>query len=144
MDTGGANTLFGLCLKGEPTAAVPPPEPTPAAPPAPAPTPTTPARVDRTAPRVVVAGVSSRGCRRRAFNARFRISETNLRRVEVFLDGRRVARTTRKVFSVRVPANRLRAGRHRLRVVATDRSGNRRTVSRAFARCAQAGPVFTG
>ena len=113
--------------------------------PPPPPPPTTPAaRVDRSAPRVAVAGVTTRGCRRRAFNARFRINESNLASVSVFLDGRRVARTTRKVFSVRVPANRLRAGRHRLRVVATDRSGNRRTVSRAFARCAQARPVFTG
>ena len=103
------------------------------------------ARRDRSAPRVIVAGVAGRGCVRRAFSAKFRIRESNLRSVSVFLDGKRVARTSKKLFSVRVPANRMKAGRHRLRVVAVDRSGNRRSLTRVFARCAQArAPVFTG
>ena len=112
---------------------------------APAPSTTPAARRDRSRPRVVVAGVARRGCVRRAFNAKFRIRESNLRSVSVFLDGKRVARTSKKLFSVRVPANRMKAGRHRLRVVAVDRSGNRRSLTRVFARCAQArAPVFTG
>ena len=109
------------------------------------------ARRDRAAPRVTVAGVSRSSCVRRAFSARFRIRDASrLRRVTVLLDGKRVKRTKSKLFAVRVPAKALKAGRHTLRVVAVDRAGNRRTMTRRFARCAQArrrarrAPTFTG
>jgi len=108
------------------------------------------ARRDRGAPRVTVAGVGS-GCVRRAFSARFRIRDASrLRRVTVLLDGKRIMRTRSKLFAVRVPAKALKAGRHSLRVVAVDRAGNRRTMTRRFARCAQVrrrarrAPSFTG
>jgi uncharacterized repeat protein (TIGR01451 family) len=103
------------------------------------------ARRDRTKPRVTVAGVA-RGCVRIGFTARFRIRESSLRSVSVFLDGRRILRTSRKTFRVRVNTRRLRSGRHRLRAVAVDRAGNRRTVRWAFTRCARpaAVPHFTG
>jgi hypothetical protein len=105
------------------------------------------ARRDRSAPRVIVAGVSQTGCVRRAFRARFRIRESHLSRVSVYLDGKRIVRTSRALFSVRVNARRLRSGRHRIRVIAVDTSGNRRSLSKVFARCAQAqrvAPHFTG
>ena len=110
------------------------------------PTPTPTATPDRTAPRVRVTtpGVPGR-CVSRGFTARVRVSDASgLRRVNVFLDGRRIRRTTRTRFSVRIRAGQLRAARHRIRVVATDRAGNRRTVTRSFARCAAAIPRFTG
>ena len=110
------------------------------------PTPTPTATPDRTAPRlrVTTPGVPGR-CVSRGFTARVRVSDASgIRRVDVFLDGRRIKRTTRTRFSVRIGAGRLRAGRHTIRVVATDRAGNRRTVTRSFARCAAAIPRFTG
>jgi len=69
-----------------------------------------------------------------------------LRRVDVFLDGKRIKRTTRTRFSVRISVGGLRKirGRHTIRVVATDRAGNRKTVKRSFTRCAAAIPRFTG
>lgn len=152
INTGTTSSLAGLCVKGEPTAAVPPVAPAQQAPQQGAGAPARrkkrrAARRDRRAPRVSVAGISS-GCVRTAFTARFRIRDaSSLRRASVYLDGKRIARTTRKTFRVRVNAGRLRAGRHRLRVVATDRSGNRRTMTKRFARCAQravAPPHFTG
>jgi hypothetical protein len=119
-------------------------------PPPPAPVPTPPARVqakDSKAPRVSIAGVG-RGCVRSAFSARIRVSESHLRRVSVYVDGKRVARTAKKRFKVRVHAAGMKAGRHRLRIVAVDRAGNRKVITQMFARCAQARPVvvphFTG
>jgi hypothetical protein len=96
---------------------------------------------DRVAPKVRVAGVP-RGCVRGTFRVRFRITESHFRRADVLLDGRRIKRTTKKVFSVRIRAGRLRAGRHRVTIVASDRFGNRRLVRRHFSRCAA--PRFTG
>ena len=119
-----------------------PPTPTPT--PTPSPTPTVTS--DRTAPRVRLTTPKAPGrCVSRGFTARVRVSDASgIRRVDVFLDGRRIARTTRARFSVRIRAGQLRAARHRIRVVATDRAGNRRTVTRRFARCAAAIPRFTG
>jgi hypothetical protein len=66
--------------------------------------------------------------------------------VNVFLDGRRVKRTTRTRFSIRVHVRDLRVGRHRITVVAYDRAGNRSVIRRHFGRCALAlaAPHFTG
>jgi hypothetical protein len=118
-------------------------------PPPPASPPTPAAKVkakDSKAPRVSIAGVGG-GCVSRAFNARFRVTESHLRRVSVYLDGKRIARTTKKRFTVKINARRLKAGRHRVRLSAIDRTGNKRSMSRVFARCAQArrvAPHFTG
>jgi Ice-binding-like len=98
---------------------------------------------DRTAPRVRVT--TPRRCVSRGFTARVSVSDASgLRRIDVFLDGRRIKRTTRTRFSVRIRAGQLRAARQRIRVVATDRAGNRRTVTRSFVRCAAASPRLTG
>jgi Ice-binding-like len=99
---------------------------------------------DRKAPRVglTIPGAARR-CPSRGFRARLRVSDASgLRRVDVFLDGKRIKRTTRRRFSVRIGVGGLRAGRHTIRVVATDRAGNRKTVTRSFTRCAI--PRFTG
>jgi uncharacterized repeat protein (TIGR01451 family) len=104
-------------------------------------------RVDRGKPAVGVAGVSATGCSRTAFTARIRISDASaLRRVVVTVDGRTLRRTNRKRFTISIPAQNMRAGRHTLRVLAVDARGNRRTVSRQFRRCAPPviAPVFTG
>jgi hypothetical protein len=107
--------------------------------PTPSPTPS----ADRTAPRVRLT--IPRRCVSRGFTARFRVSDASgIRRVDVFLDGRRIRRTSRTRFSVRISAARLRAARHTIRVVATDRASNRRTARRSFTRCAAAIPRFTG
>jgi len=106
---------------------------------------TTPPAGDQAAPRITIAGVRGlrRSCTRRSFRVRIRVRESRLRRVDVLLDGRRIRRTSRKRFSVRVPARAIRAGRHRLTIVATDRAGNRRVVRRVFRRCSVK-PRFTG
>jgi Ice-binding-like len=109
--------------------------------PTPTPTPTTGA--DRTPPRVRLT--IPRHCVSRGFTARVRVSDASgLRRVDVFLDGKRIKRTTRPRFSVSISAGRLRAARHTIRVVATDRAGNRKTARRSFTRCAAAIPRLTG
>jgi hypothetical protein len=69
-----------------------------------------------------------------------------MKSVEVFVDGKLIKRTTSKQFSVWVSVAGLRNGRNTIRVVAVDRDGNRRVVSRTFRRCAPAvpSPSFTG
>jgi len=66
--------------------------------------------------------------------------------VRVYLDGRRLKRTGRTRFSVRINARRLRVGSHRITVVAYDRAGNRSVTRRRFWRRALtlAAPRFTG
>jgi hypothetical protein len=119
--------------------------PAPAAGAAPGPAATRAAR-----PTVRVAGVRTR-CVRTSFKASFRIavaSGVRLTSARLTVDGRRVRSTTRRRFSVRVNVRRLRAGRHRLRLVATDSAGNRTVVNRRFTVCARpaqrAAPRFTG
>ncbi len=111
---------------------------------APAPAPGT--SPDVTRPRVRISGVSG-GCATRNFTARVRVRDSSgIRRTSVFLDGRRVRRTSRTRFSLRIEVRGLRVGRHRIRVVAVDRAGNRRVRTRSFRRCALAltAPRFTG
>ena len=105
------------------------------------------ARVDRRKPVIAVGGVRASGCLRTAFTARIAIRDASaLRRVVVTVDGRTVRRTNDKQFTVRIPARRMSAGRHTIRVLAVDRHGNRRAVTRSFRRCAPPviEPVFTG
>jgi hypothetical protein len=94
-----------------------------------------------------VAGINQ-GCTASAsVRVPVRINE-RVRRVVVSLDGRRLRSTSRRRFVLRINARRLRAGRHALRIVATDRAGNRTVVRRTLVRCAQAAPQqvphFTG
>ena len=96
-------------------------------------------------PRVGAANVP-RACAARDFRAQITaVTDTSVRRVTVSLDGRRIRSTTAGSFRVRVPVRRLRAGRHRLTVVATDAAGNRTRHTFRFRVCpARRGPSFTG
>ena len=87
-------------------------------------------------PRVTVARVPRR-CTSRGFRVRVRIASADSRHeATVFLDGRRVAKTQRTSFKLRVPARQLRKGRHRVTVLARDVAGNRTRRSFRFRRCA--------
>ncbi len=117
------------------------------APPCPVAAGPTPPAADSRAPRIAVAGVAARRCVSRDFRMRVRITEgTALRSARVSLDGRRIATTRRKRFSVVIRARRLRGGRHRIGIAATDAAGNRRHVVRRFRRCARqaVSPNLTG
>ena len=95
-------------------------------------------------PRVSAANVP-RACVSRSFRARVTVvSDTSLRRATVSLDGRRLRTTAAGTFRVRVPADRLRPGRHRLTVVAEDAAGNRTRQTFEFRVCAARVPRFTG
>jgi len=107
---------------------------------------------DRARPRISFGGVLGRGarsgrCARRAFRVRIRIRDASpLRRADVYVAGRRVRRTTRKRFTVRVSVRGLRAGRNRITVIVRDSAGNRAVSRIRFNRCAAAvaRPRFTG
>jgi len=86
-------------------------------------------------------------CIDRGFRAKFRIGgAARLRKVNVFLDGELIKRTTRKKFSVLVEPRGLRNGLHSIRVVAVDVNGRRSVARESFRRCAPAAPDpdFTG
>jgi hypothetical protein len=87
-------------------------------------------------------------CVDRAFTTTFTINDpVGLRRVEVFLDGKLIRRTTAKHFSVRVGVAGLRTGSNTIRVVAVDKNGLRDVLTRTFRHCAAEAtnqPEFTG
>ncbi len=86
-------------------------------------------------------------CIDQGFLAKFRIhSPVAMRRVEVFLDGELIERTSRKRFSVRIDVAGLRSGRNTIRVRAVDRRGRVDVASRSFRSCSAARPTpsFTG
>jgi hypothetical protein len=93
------------------------------------------ATADRRAPRIRAGAVLPR-CATRPFRAHFRVADASrLRDVAVRLDGGRIATSRHKRLSVRVPVRDLRAGRHKLRVIATDAAGNRGERSFGFRVC---------
>ena len=117
-----------------------------------------PDRVDDTPPRVRIFGPPGRlgppsrppgagECTKRNFTVKIRLRDrSGIRRVSVYIDGRRVKRVSRRRVSLRVKVRGLRVGRHRIKVVAIDREGNRAVRKRSFRRCAleAAAPQFTG
>jgi hypothetical protein len=89
-----------------------------------------------TPPRIEVSGLRRRGCLKRAARIRVQVtSATSVQSASVFVDRARIARTTRRRFSVTVHAERLRPGRHSLRVEATNRARLRATERLRFRRC---------
>ena len=92
---------------------------------------------DGSPPRISVAGVRRSGCAGRDFRARVRIRErgSGLRQARLSLNGTRLMVTRRAQFSRRIRATRLRRSRHRLRVVALDKAGNRATKTVHFRTC---------
>jgi hypothetical protein len=83
---------------------------------------------------------------------RITISKTAapVKSVKVTLDGHKIKTTKRSRFTLLINAKRLKAGRHRLTITATDTAGNRNVMRRTIARCAtvkprrHVSPRFTG
>jgi Tol biopolymer transport system component len=117
----------------------PPPPPAPAAPAAPV------------KPKVGVAGVR-RACVSKAFHVRFRVSTTasTVKRVVVKLDGKRIKSTAKGSFTLTINSRKLKAGRHRLTITATNAAGQTTTSHKSFSVCRaakpkrKAAPRFTG
>jgi hypothetical protein len=87
-------------------------------------------------PRVSLGLSKPPGCARTAFDAQVAATGTGVRTV-VRRDGHFLRRTRKRSFTVRIAVRKLKAGRHTVRAIATDRFGRRATASRAFSRCAQ-------
>ena len=99
---------------------------------------TAPCRQDASARalRVRLRGVP-RTCVHDGFRLRGRVvGVQRLRRLRVLVDGERVFTTRKRRFSRRVRTARLAPGRHRVRAIATETSGERAKASRIFRRCA--------
>jgi len=101
---------------------------------------------DEAGPIVNVHGAPGASCVPSDFRLRILVRDASgIRRVDVFLDGRLVERSTQRQFYVWIRAERLLAGRHTLRVVAHDREGNQTVQTRGFTRCNRpVSPPFTG
>jgi Tol biopolymer transport system component len=117
----------------------PPPPAPPAAPVAPA-----------AAPKIGVAGVR-RACVSSSFHVRFHIAtSSSVKSVVVKLDGRRIKSTKKGSFTLTINAKKLKAGRHRLTITATDSAGHVTTTHKSFSVCKaakprhKAAPRFTG
>ena len=90
---------------------------------------------DRTPPRIRLAGVR-RDCVPRGLRARIRVLDSSqLARVGVRLNGRRVKVTKRKRVVVGIRRSALRPGVNRITVTARDAAGNRARFTRRFSRC---------
>ena len=118
--------------------------PPPPAPPATPAAPTTP-------PKVGVAGVR-RACVSSSFHIRFRIATTasTVKSVVVKLDGKKIKSTAKGSFTLTINSKKLKAGRHRLTITATDSAGHVTTTHKSFSVCKaakprhKAAPRFTG
>ncbi len=102
-------------------------------------------------PKVGVAGVR-RACVAKTFHVRFRVSTANssVKSVVVKLDGRRIKSTKRGSFTLTINGKKLKAGRHRLTITATNAAGQVTTTRKSFSVCKaakprrKAAPRFTG
>jgi Tol biopolymer transport system component len=117
-----------------------PPPPAPPAPPA----------APAAAPKVGVAGVR-RACVSKSFHLRFTVATSSaVKSVVVKLDGRKIKTTTKSTFTLTVNSKKLKAGRHRLTITATDSAGHVTTSRKTFSVCKaakprrKAAPRFTG
>jgi hypothetical protein len=104
-----------------------------------------------TAPTVGVAGVRRACTASSSLRVRFTVNAPGtLKSVRITLDGKTIKTTTKSRFTLKINAKKLKAGRHRLRAIATDQAGKSTTVSKTIARCAaakpkrKAAPRFTG
>jgi Tol biopolymer transport system component len=117
-----------------------PPPPAPPAPPA----------APATAPKIGVAGVR-RACVSSAFHVRFHIATSSaVKSVVVKLDGKRIKSTSKGSFTLTINGKKLKSGRHRLTITATDSAGHVTTTHKSFSVCKaakprhKAAPRFTG
>jgi hypothetical protein len=103
------------------------------------------------APTIGVAGVR-RACVASSFHVRFRVGTANstVKKVVVKLDGKRIKSTARGSFTLTINGKKLKSGKHRLRITATNAAGQTKTVVRSFSVCKaakprqKAAPRFTG
>jgi hypothetical protein len=89
------------------------------------------------APHIQLRRMPSR-CVASRFKLRVRVklrATTKVWRVRALVDGKQVRVSTKRRFTARVNARKLRAGRHRVRVLAVDWSGHRSTRRHSFRRC---------
>ncbi|HEX6458552.1 MAG TPA: hypothetical protein VF032_06520 [Thermoleophilaceae bacterium] len=120
-------------------------------PPPPAPPVTPPVTPAAVPPKIGVAGVR-RACVSKAFHVRFHIATTSssVKSVVVKLDGRRIKSTSKGSFTLSINAKKLKSGRHRLTIRATDSNGHVTTTHKSFSVCKAAkprrrtAPRFTG
>ncbi|MBA3305195.1 MAG: hypothetical protein H0U25_04630 [Thermoleophilaceae bacterium] len=99
------------------------------------PSPSACTQLDRTPPRIKLAGVPRNRCVKRGTRARIRVLDSSELRVGVRLNGRRVVVTRLKRVVVRLRRPALRRGRNRLTITARDAAGNRARLTRRFVRC---------
>jgi hypothetical protein len=118
---------------------IPPPPPLPAVPASPV------------KPTVGVAGVR-RACVSKTFHVRFRVSTTasTVKSVVVKLDGKKIKSTSKGSFTLTINGKKLKSGRHRLTITATNAAGQTTTTRKSFSVCKaakprrKAAPRFTG
>jgi hypothetical protein len=102
------------------------------------------ATCDEAGPTIRITKVPTR-CTAKNFKITVRVSDPiGIGRTDVFLDGKRIKRSSKTRFTVKIPAASLAPGRHKIRAVATDESANSRTARANFQRCGSAAPSFTG
>jgi methionine-rich copper-binding protein CopC len=100
---------------------------------------------------VGVAGVR-RACVSSSFHVRFHVATTasSVKSVVVKLDGKRIKSTTKSSFTLTINGKKLKSGRHRLTITATDSAGHVTTTHKSFSVCKaakprrKAAPRFTG
>jgi hypothetical protein len=98
-----------------------------------------------TAPPTVTITNVPKACTRSNFKLKVKVSDASgISHTDVFLDGKRVKRSSKKSFSVAIPAKSLPSGGHTIRVVATDNAGNSRVKKASFQRCEPVAVSFTG
>ncbi len=102
------------------------------------------------APKVGVAGVR-RACVSSKFHVRFHVATAaSVKSVVVKLDGKRIKSTKRSSFTLTFNGKKLKSGRHRLTITATDSNGKATTTRKSFSVCKaakprrRAAPRFTG
>jgi hypothetical protein len=97
-----------------------------------------------TGPPVTVTKPPS-NCTSRNFKLRVTVSDAaGISRTDVFLDGKRIKRTTKPSFSVTIKAKGLSPGRHKISVQARDGAGHTTTKKASFRRCEPVSLGFTG
>ena len=75
-------------------------------------------------------------CTRTDFKLKVKVSDASgIDHTDVFLDGKRIKRSSKKSFSATIRAKGLSPGRHKIRVVSTDNAGNTRTRKASFQVC---------
>jgi hypothetical protein len=79
------------------------------------------------------------GCVPRGLKLKISVHPRALRRAAVFFDGRRIGSSAKADFKVRVPASKIKPGRHKVRILRVYKSGTKRRSTFTFVRCRHGG-----